>query len=215
MSGDGGVCDTGGEPGGRTTVGTAGNGGAAEEIAGGEGGGRKAGESVDVAPGGRASTGRGGISASPPDAGSLRKGLSGLGRAGSTVEASTLPSGGGRLGRLIRTVSFVSAFCAGVPVGGGSGVMRTVSFFGSFRLDIDKSYYFWSKLPELNCFYSPNYLFMPTRALLSKQIVIARSEDRAMNEFPYRRRFGQDNARVHFGRVGLAARDKWLVHEQC
>ena len=27
-----------------------------------------------------------------------------------------------------------------------------------------------------------------------------------MNEFPYRRRFGQDNARVHFGRVGLAAR---------
>ena len=195
MSGDRGVADTGDEPGGRTTVGTAGDGGTAEGIAGREGGGRKAGESVDGAPGGRARTGGGGISASPPDAGSRRK-------------------GGGRLGRLIRTVSFVSAFFACVPVGGGSGVMRTVSFFGSFRLDIEKRYYFWSELPELNCFYSPNCLFMPTCALLSKQIVIARSEDRAMNEFPYRRRFGQDNARVHFGRVGLAARDKWLVHEQ-
>jgi hypothetical protein len=116
MSGDRGVADTGDEPGGRTTVGTAGNGGAAEGIAGGEGGGRKAGESVDVAPGGRART------------------------------------GGGRLGRLMRTVSFVSAFFAGVPVGGGSGVMRTVSFFGSFWLDIEKRYYFWSELPELNCF---------------------------------------------------------------
>ena len=152
MSSDGDVADTGGEPGGRTTVGTAGNGGAAEGIAGGEGGGRKAGESVDVAPGGRARTGGGGISASPPDAGSCRKGLSGLESAGSTFEASMLPSGGGRLGRLIRTVSFVSAFFAGVPVGGGSGVMRTVSFFGSFRLDIEKRYYFWSELPALNCF---------------------------------------------------------------
>jgi hypothetical protein len=148
MSKDGGVADTGGETGGRTT----GNGGAAEGIAGGEGGGRKAGESVDVAPGGRARTGGGGISASPPDAGSCRKGLSGLESAGSTFEASMLPSGGGRLGRLIRTVSFVSAFFAGMPAGGGSGVMRTVSFFGSFRLDIEKRYYFWSELPELNCF---------------------------------------------------------------
>jgi hypothetical protein len=131
MPRDGGVADTGGEAGDRTAVGTAGNGGAAEGIAGGEGGGRKAGESVDVAPGGRARTGGGG---------------------GSTFEASTLPSGGGRLGRLIRTVSFVSAFFAGVPVGGGSGVMRTVSFFGSFWLDIEKSYYFWSELRELISF---------------------------------------------------------------
>jgi hypothetical protein len=30
--------------------------------------------------------------------------------------------------------------------------MRTVSFFGSLRLDIEKRYYFWSELPELNCF---------------------------------------------------------------
>lgn len=114
----------------------------------------------------------------------------------------------------MRTVSFISAFFAGAPVGGGSGVMRTVSFFGSFWLGIEKSYYFWNKLPELICFYSPNCLFLPRRPLLSKQIVIARSEDRAMNEFPYRRRFCQDNARVHFGRVGLAAGDKGLVHEQ-
>jgi hypothetical protein len=134
MSRNGGVADTGDEAGDRTAVGTAGNGGAAEGIAGGEGGGRKAGESVDVAPGGRARTGGGGISTSPPDAG------------------SRLPSGGGRLGRLIRTVSFVSAFFAGVPVGGGSGVMRTVSFFGSFWLDIEKSYYFWSELRELISF---------------------------------------------------------------
>jgi hypothetical protein len=68
--------------------------------------------------------------------------MSGLERADSTFEASVLPSGGGRLGRLIRTVSFVSAFFAGVPVGGGSGVMRTVSFFGSFRLDIEKKVLF-------------------------------------------------------------------------
>ena len=138
MSGDRGVADTGDEPGGRTTVGTAGNGGAAE----GKGGGRNAGESVDVAPGSRAGIVGGGISASPPDAGSRRKGMSGLERADSTFEASALPSGGGRLGRLIRTVSFVSAFFACVPVGGGSGVMRTVSFFGSFRLDIEKKVLF-------------------------------------------------------------------------
>jgi len=148
MPREGGVADTGGEADDRTAVGIAGNGGAAE----GKGGGRKAGESVDVAPGGRARIGGGGISAFPPDAGSRRKGLSGLGPAGSTFEASTLPSGGGRLGRLIRTVSFVSTFFAGVPVGGGSGVMRTVSFFGSFWLDIEKSYYFWSELRELISF---------------------------------------------------------------
>ena len=100
---------------------------------GGAPGGRTAFE--ETGAGGRTIGGVGGRRTGPPLGGrtglGATKGGGGKTRGG-TGEAEVVPGVGGRAGKLIRVVSFATG-TVGRCVGRGGNVMRTVSFFGSFR----------------------------------------------------------------------------------
>ena len=93
-------------------------------------------------------------------------------------------------------------------LGGGETVMRTVSFFGSFESAMrigrpDKT------LPDAANFVTPEVgpirKSPRLRRALRKQIVTARTGDLLPHEFADWRRFCQDDARVHVGRVRFSS----------
>lgn len=121
---------------------------------------------------------------------------------------------GGRVGKLIRTVSRDSAAPGEGELGGGETVMRTVSFFGSFESAMrigrpDKT------LPDAANFVTPEV--RPVREIprlrrdLSEQIVTAGAGNSFFHEFTDWRRFCQNDARVHIGRVRFSPGNQRLV----
>ncbi len=123
------------------------------------------------------------------------------------------PAGGagGRFGKLMRAVSFSTGTVGRFVVRGGR-VMRTVSFFGSFRSAIAK-FTLIAPGKTAMCLSNP-VQGVNHQSPSGEQIIAAHAENLSPNELANRRGLGQNHPRVHLWRVGLGARDERLVDEQ-
>jgi hypothetical protein len=139
----GGIGDgrSGGAAGFTSAVGRGGVLGGRTKLFGGAGiGGRTGGGATGFVPegigaGGRAIGGAGGRTAGAPPAGGSGLGATGEGGGRTGVEEAGRGSGPPRerFGRLMRTVSFCDPAACGLDTARGGKVIRTVSFFGSFK----------------------------------------------------------------------------------